>query len=59
MHANPSSFAQHPLLIDYTSNVFVKESQIVSDYFDTIAERGTTVDVHDVLLRFTLDGFGE
>ncbi|KAG0278084.1 hypothetical protein BGZ95_004750 [Linnemannia exigua] len=44
---------------DYTSNVFVRESQIVSDYFDTIAERGTTVDVHDILLRFTLDGFGE
>ncbi|KAF9921507.1 hypothetical protein FBU30_008446 [Linnemannia zychae] len=44
---------------DYTSNVFVHETQIVSDYFDTVVERGTAVDVHSVLLKFTLDGFGE
>ncbi|KAF9180890.1 hypothetical protein BGZ51_009641 [Haplosporangium sp. Z 767] len=44
---------------DYTSNVFVQESKIVADYLDTIAEKGTTVDIHDILLKFTLDSFGE
>ncbi|KAF9116297.1 hypothetical protein BGX27_003605 [Mortierella sp. AM989] len=44
---------------DYTSNVFVRESNIVAAYLDTIAEKGTTVDIHDILLKFTLDSFGE
>ncbi|KAI1314681.1 hypothetical protein EDD11_001893, partial [Mortierella claussenii] len=44
---------------DYTSNVFVQESTIVANYLDTIAEKGTTVDIHEILLKFTLDSFGE
>ncbi|KAF8986427.1 hypothetical protein BGZ46_003534 [Entomortierella lignicola] len=44
---------------DYTSNVFVRESNIVSNYFDTIAKKGTTVDIYDIMLKFTLDSFGE
>ncbi|KAF8939038.1 cytochrome P450 [Dissophora ornata] len=44
---------------DYTSNVFVQESNIVADYLDTIAEKGTVADIHDILLKFTLDSFGE
>ncbi|KAG0365159.1 cytochrome P450 [Gamsiella multidivaricata] len=44
---------------DYTSNVFVQESNIVANYLDTIAEKGTTVDIQDILLKFTLDSFGQ
>ncbi|KAF9965337.1 hypothetical protein BGZ70_005027 [Mortierella alpina] len=44
---------------DYTSNVFVQESKVVSDYFDTVADKGVAVDVHDIFLKFTLDSFGE
>ncbi|KAF9172093.1 hypothetical protein BGX21_005455 [Mortierella sp. AD011] len=44
---------------DYTSNVFVKESNIVAAYLDTVAEKGTAIDIHDLMLKFTLDGFGE
>ncbi|KAF9365875.1 hypothetical protein BGX34_007824 [Mortierella sp. NVP85] len=44
---------------DYTNNVFVQESNVVVNYMDTIAERGAVVDIHDILLKFTLDSFGE
>ncbi|KAF9360881.1 serine/threonine protein kinase, CMGC, dual-specificity [Mortierella sp. AD094] len=44
---------------DYTGNVFVKESNVVAAHLDTITEKGTTVDIHDLLLKFTLDSFGE
>ncbi|KAF9940313.1 hypothetical protein BGZ75_000952 [Mortierella antarctica] len=44
---------------DYTSNVFVQESKVVSDYFDTVADKGVAVDIHDIFLKFTLDSFGE
>ncbi|KAF9586111.1 hypothetical protein BGW38_009562 [Lunasporangiospora selenospora] len=44
---------------DYTSNVFVHESQRVSDYFDRAVEQGSVVDIHDIFLKFTLDSFGE
>ncbi|KAG0216091.1 hypothetical protein BGX28_005986 [Mortierella sp. GBA30] len=44
---------------DYTSNVFVQESKVVSNYFDTVADKGVVVDIHDILLKFTLDSFGE
>lgn len=45
--------------LDYTSNVFVQESNIVADYLDTMAQKGAIVDIHDILLKFTLDSFGE
>ncbi|KAI8346292.1 cytochrome P450 [Mortierella sp. GBAus27b] len=44
---------------DYTSNVFVQESNKVADYLDTMAQKGAAVDIHDILLKFTLDSFGE
>ncbi|KAG0043733.1 hypothetical protein BGZ83_011083 [Gryganskiella cystojenkinii] len=44
---------------DYTSNVFVQESNVVANYFDKVAQNGTVVDVHDIALKFTLDSFGE
>jgi hypothetical protein len=37
----------------------VQESNAVVNYMDTIAERGAVVDIHDILLKFTLDSFGE
>ncbi|KAG0321315.1 hypothetical protein BGZ99_003964 [Dissophora globulifera] len=44
---------------DYTSNVFVRESDIVAAYLDTVAQKGTVVDIHEIFLKFTLDSFGE
>ncbi|CAO3574463.1 unnamed protein product [Mortierella alpina] len=45
--------------VNYTSNVFVQESKVVSDYFDTVADKGVAIDIHDIFLKFTLDSFGE
>ncbi|KAF9913788.1 hypothetical protein BX616_009568 [Lobosporangium transversale] len=36
-----------------------RESHIVANYLDTIARKGTVVDIHELLLKFTLDSFGE
>ncbi|GJJ79247.1 hypothetical protein EMPS_11607 [Entomortierella parvispora] len=44
---------------DYTSNVFVQESKIVANYLGQVAEKGTTIDIQDIFLKFTLDSFGE
>ncbi|KAF9436991.1 hypothetical protein BGZ76_002346 [Entomortierella beljakovae] len=44
---------------DYTNNVFVQESNTVARYLDTIAKSGSTVDIQDIFLKFTLDSFGE
>ncbi|KAF9963339.1 hypothetical protein BGZ65_004207 [Modicella reniformis] len=44
---------------DYTSNVFVQETNNVTDYLDAMSQKDAVVDIHDILLKFTLDSFGE
>ncbi|KAF9343628.1 Protein kinase alk2 [Mortierella sp. AD094] len=43
---------------EYTSDVFVIEGQRVVDYLTKAADEGTIVDLHELLLKFTLDSFG-
>ncbi|KAF9092869.1 Protein kinase alk2 [Mortierella sp. AD031] len=44
---------------NYTSTVFVKESNIVTDYLGTMADEGKVVDIHNLFYLYTLDSFGE
>ncbi|KAG0299881.1 Protein kinase alk2, partial [Dissophora globulifera] len=43
---------------EYTSDVFVIEGQRVVDYLTKAADEGIVVDLHELLLKFTLDSFG-
>ncbi|KAF9092867.1 hypothetical protein BGX23_003847 [Mortierella sp. AD031] len=43
----------------YTSDVFVKEANVMADYLGAMADEGKTVDIHKLLYLYTLDSFGE
>ncbi|KAF9109132.1 hypothetical protein BGX27_007956 [Mortierella sp. AM989] len=44
---------------NYTSSVFVKESNMVVDYLGKAADEGREIDIHKLFYLFTLDSFGE
>ncbi|KAG0218383.1 hypothetical protein BGX33_007525 [Mortierella sp. NVP41] len=44
---------------NYTSDVFVKEANVMADYLGAMADEGKTVDIHKLLYLYTLDSFGE
>ncbi|KAF9965338.1 hypothetical protein BGZ70_005028 [Mortierella alpina] len=44
---------------NYTSSVFVKESNIVVDYLGRMADEGQVVDMQNMFYLYTLDSFGE
>jgi len=43
---------------EYTSDVFVLEGQKVCDYLGKAADQKLVVDLHELLLKMTLDSFG-